>query len=100
MPVHEAIERRSKGSPPSHRRASGSTGSLSRLILASQARVIAGFLLLFMAVGRPDNYYWGMIFAPLLTMGLPFAPAALDDLVRSAVGLQPAGGAARLGSPK
>jgi hypothetical protein len=44
------------------------------------------FLVLFMVVGRPDNYYWGMIFAPLLVMGLPYAPAALGDLVRSAVG--------------
>ncbi len=55
------------------------------------AGVAAGFLLMFMAVGRPDNYYWGMIVAPLLAMGLPFAPAALRDLVRSAVGRRPAG---------
>jgi hypothetical protein len=44
------------------------------------------FLALFMAVGRPDNYYWGMIIAPLLAMGLPFAPAALADLGRAATG--------------
>jgi hypothetical protein len=44
------------------------------------------FLALFMAVGRPDNYYWGMIVAPLVVMGLPFAPAALGDLGRAAVG--------------
>ena len=44
------------------------------------------FLALFMVLGRPDNYYWGMIVAPLLVMGLPFAPAALGDLARSAMG--------------
>ena len=47
------------------------------------------FLLLFMAVGRPDNYYWGMLIAPLLAMGLPFAPAALGDLARAAMGRRP-----------
>ena len=44
------------------------------------------FLLVFMAVGRPDNYYWGLMIAPLLAMGLPFAPAALGDLLRAAGG--------------
>ena len=43
------------------------------------------FLALFMALGRPDNYYWGMIVAPLLVMGLPFVPAALGDLARAAM---------------
>ena len=50
------------------------------------AGTAVAFLALFMALGRPDNYYWGMIVAPLLVMGLPFAPAALGDLARSAVG--------------
>jgi hypothetical protein len=48
------------------------------------------FLAVFMAVGRPDNYYWGMIVAPLLVMGLPLAPAALADLGRAAAGRRPA----------
>jgi hypothetical protein len=50
------------------------------------AATAIAFLLLFMAVGRPDNYYWGMIIAPLLAMGLPFAPAALRDLGQAATG--------------
>jgi hypothetical protein len=50
------------------------------------AGTAVAFLLVFMAVGRPDNYYWGMIIAPLLAMGLPFAPAALCDLGRAAMG--------------
>lgn len=50
------------------------------------AGTVIGFLALFMAVGRPDNYYWGMLIAPLLAMGLPFAPGALVDLGRATIG--------------
>jgi hypothetical protein len=56
------------------------------------AAVAGAFLLLFMAVGRPDNYYWGLMVAPLLAMGLPFAPAALVDLTRAALGRRAAAG--------
>jgi hypothetical protein len=48
------------------------------------AGTAGAFLLVFMIVGRPDNYYWGLMIAPLLAMGLPFAPAAFRDLVRAA----------------
>jgi hypothetical protein len=48
------------------------------------AGTAGAFLLMFMVVGRPDNYYWGLMIAPLLAMGLPFAPAAIRDLVRAA----------------
>jgi hypothetical protein len=34
----------------------------------------------FMIAGRGDNYYWGMVVAPTLLVGLAFAPAALRDL--------------------
>jgi hypothetical protein len=44
------------------------------------------FLLLFTVAGRPDNYYWGLMIAPLLAMGLPLAPAALRDLALAALG--------------
>jgi len=58
--------------------------------------VVAGaFLLMFMTVGRPDNYYWGLMIAPLLAMGLPYAPAALADLTRAAMGRRGAVTAAR-----
>lgn len=40
---------------------------------------LSGFLLL----GRPDNAYWGFLFAPILPIGLAFAPTALADLVRA-----------------
>jgi hypothetical protein len=48
------------------------------------AATLAAFLAIFTVVGRPDNYYWGMLIAPLAGMGLAFAPAALADLVRAA----------------
>jgi hypothetical protein len=38
----------------------------------------------FLVLGRPDNVYWGFLFAPILPIGLAFAPAALRDLVRAA----------------
>jgi hypothetical protein len=37
----------------------------------------------FLVFGRPDNSYWGFLFAPLLPVGLALAPAALRDLVRA-----------------
>ena len=38
----------------------------------------------FLLMGRPDNAYWGFLFAPILPIGLAFAPAALADLLRAA----------------
>jgi len=38
----------------------------------------------FLLLGRPDNLYWGFLFAPILPIGLAFAPDALADLVRAA----------------
>jgi hypothetical protein len=37
-----------------------------------------------MVVGRPDNEYWGELWAPLLPLGLALAPAALGDLAKQA----------------
>lgn len=53
---------------------------------------LAALIVPFMAIGRPDNFYWGLLIAPLLPIGLAFAPRALRDLVRSA--RQAGGGAA------
>lgn len=38
----------------------------------------------FLLVGRPQNFYWGLLIAPLVPLGLLFAPAALRDLWRAA----------------
>lgn len=45
---------------------------------------IVGMMSAFMLFGRPDNFYWGMMLAPLLPIGLAFAPAALVNLARAA----------------
>ena len=49
------------------------------------ALLLIGYVAAFMAVGRPDNFYWGIMIAPLLPLGLAFAPAAIRDLLRAAV---------------
>ena len=38
---------------------------------------LAGMLLAFTRVGRPENAYWGLMIGALLPIGLAFAPAAL-----------------------
>ena len=42
------------------------------------------WLMTFLVMGRPDNAYWGFLFAPILPVGLAFAPAALHDLIKAA----------------
>ena len=41
-------------------------------------------LLLFLFYGRPENEYWGAIYAPLIALGLVFAPGTLRALVAGA----------------
>jgi hypothetical protein len=48
------------------------------------AVLVVGYLAGLMVVGRPDNYYWGILYAPLLPMGWVLLPAAASDLLRSA----------------
>lgn len=48
------------------------------------AVIVAGYLTGFLVVGRPNNFYWGILYAPLLPVGFLLAPAALGDLLRSA----------------
>ena len=44
---------------------------------------LSGYALMIMLFARPDNFYWGLLIAPLLLLGLMFAPAALADLLRA-----------------
>lgn len=60
------------------RSAAGSFGSLLYL----------GYGAAFMIAGRPDNFYWGMIVAPAMWIGLAFAPMAARSLVRAAFPVQ------------
>jgi hypothetical protein len=48
------------------------------------ALTLGGYALAFALFGRPDNFYWGFLVAPLLPLGLLMAPKALVDLSRAA----------------
>ena len=63
----------------------GLTGATGERI----ALLLIGYLAGFMLLGRPDNFYWAILIAPLLPVGLAFAPGALRDLVRCTEFLNP-----------
>lgn len=46
---------------------------------------VALYLLLFLVYGRPENDYWGGLMAPLVALGVVFAPAMIGALWRRAV---------------
>ncbi len=48
------------------------------------ALILLGYAAAFAMFGRPDNFYWGFLVAPLLPLGLLMAPNALVDLSRAA----------------
>ena len=41
----------------------------------------AGYALIFMVIGRADNFYWGFLVTPTLLLGLAFLPAVLRDII-------------------
>lgn len=45
------------------------------------ALTVFGYVFAFLVVGRPDNFYWGILYAPLLSAGFLFVPAAVSDLL-------------------
>jgi hypothetical protein len=49
------------------------------------AVVVWGYLASFMLIGLPGNTYWGLLYAPLLPIGLAFSAASLRDLTCRAV---------------
>lgn len=51
----------------------GSAGLFGTLLLA-------GYALIFMVLGRAQNFYWGLIVSPLLLLGFVFLPQAFRDL--------------------
>lgn len=58
--------------------------------LASRAALtLIGYVVAFAVVGRPDNQYWGILYAPLVPLGLVLAPAALKDLAARAMAKTP-----------
>lgn len=44
---------------------------------------VVAYILAFMVAGRTNNVYWGMMYAPLLTLGWIICPVVLKDLWRS-----------------
>jgi len=46
--------------------------------------VLLGYAAGFLVLGRPENFYWGLLTAPLVGIGLALAPWALRDLGRRA----------------
>ncbi len=59
-------------------------------LAARAGLILAGYLAAFAVVGRHDNVYWGLLYAPILPLGIVFAPAALRDLARVLVAGRPA----------
>jgi hypothetical protein len=55
-------------------------GGLNSQIGTRVAATVAAYVAAFMFFGRPDNTYWGLIYTPLLPVGLLFASRALADL--------------------
>ncbi len=53
------------------------------------AFVLCGYAIGLTVFGRTNNFYWAFLTAPLLPLGLLFAPQALLDLARSAGLLRP-----------
>ncbi len=45
--------------------------------------LFVGYGLAFMIAGRPNNFYWGLITAPLFLAGLVYLPQAFTDLVQN-----------------
>ncbi|MHC4132428.1 MAG: glycosyltransferase family protein, partial [Planctomycetota bacterium] len=41
------------------------------------------YILAFLIAGRPDNYYWGLMYTPFMPFGLVHAPLCLLDLFKS-----------------
>jgi len=48
------------------------------------ALLLGGYAIILGILGRPENFYWGLIVSPLLLMGLAFLPQAFRDLLDSA----------------
>jgi hypothetical protein len=53
-------------------------------IAARGFAVLAVYAAMLMFFGRPDNFYWALLFAPLLLIGLAFAPRSLGELIAAA----------------
>lgn len=55
----------------------GWRSNISALVMCT----LLGYMVLFMTIGREDNYYWGMIYSHLIAIGLLYAPGSLRSLL-------------------
>ena len=47
------------------------------------ALTVGAYLLVFLVIGRPNNWYWGLMYGPLLPLGWVFLLPAVSDLFRN-----------------
>jgi len=59
-------------------------GILGLLAIPRAALTVLLYVLLFAVYGRPENNYWGALYAPLTALGLVFAPGMLGRLIAAA----------------
>ncbi len=52
--------------------------------MSRAALVLGGYIVSFLFVGRPNTSYWGLLYAPLLAIGLALSPLSLRDLIARA----------------
>jgi hypothetical protein len=60
-------------------------GGVRNAVGQRAALIVGGYMASFLVLGRPDNTYWGLLYAPVLPLGVVLAPPALRDLWRRAV---------------
>lgn len=48
------------------------------------AVLLVGYVDGFLVLGRPENYYWGLLITPLIAAGLALAPGSLGEILRAA----------------
>lgn len=56
-------------------------------LFSRAALVVSGYMITLLFVGLPADAYWGLLYAPLLAMGVALAPDSLRDLVLRALPL-------------
>jgi hypothetical protein len=47
--------------------------------------IVGGYMASFLIAGRPDNSYWGILYSPLLPIGVALSPLTVRDLIASAL---------------
>jgi len=67
----------------------GLAGYRDRL-MSRAALILGGYIVSFLFIGRPDIPYWGLLYAPLLPIGVALSPLAVRDLIARSWAPRPA----------